>query len=303
MPRTGIDYTFGITEASKSALLELMTALGSYRNALVLVGGWVPYFLLGRYKRHDNSFEHVGSVDLDIAIDPSIIDSEQYATIVEIIQQRGYEPRTDRMGNVIEFSFTRTILSPVDQEEYEITVDFLSAQIEGHRHRQVQPDLRARTMRGCSLVFEHYFEHEITGILPENGKTTNKIKIADIVGCIATKGIALGERYKEKDAYDIYSVVANYKEGPKDVAKEIVPFVENVFVKEGLDNIKKKFNKLQGEGPIWVATFLNPTSKEEMERIMADAFMNVDELIREINSLHLGSEETFERSEGKEVRR
>jgi len=158
-------------------------------------------------------------------------------------------------------------------------------------------------MRGCSLVFEHYFEHEITGILPENGKTTNKIKIADIVGCIATKGIALGERYKEKDAYDIYSVVANYKEGPKDVAKEIVPFVENVFVKEGLDNIKKKFNTLQGEGPTWVATFLNPTSKEEMERIMADAFMNVDELIREINSLHLGSEEVFERSEGKEVRR
>ncbi len=81
-------------------------------------------------------------------------------------------------------------------------------------------------MRGCSVVvvFEHSFEHEIMGILPDNGETSIKMKIADIVGCITTKGIALGERYKEKDAYDIYSVVANYKDGPRDVAKEIVPF-------------------------------------------------------------------------------
>jgi hypothetical protein len=216
MIRTITDYTFRLTDASKSVLLELMTALISYREALVLVGGWVPYFLLERYKKEDNSFEHVGSIDLNIAIDPAIIDSERYATIVEIIEQRGYEPRTDRKGDVIDFSFNRIL--PIDGEEYVISVDFLTTQFEGHRHREVQQDLRARTMRGCSLVFKHYFEHEIKGKLPENGEIANKIKIADIGGCIATKGIALGERYKEKDAYDIYSVIANYKDGPKDVA-------------------------------------------------------------------------------------
>ncbi len=46
MTRTFADYTFGIIEASKSVLIELMTALRTYREALVLVGGWVPYFLL-----------------------------------------------------------------------------------------------------------------------------------------------------------------------------------------------------------------------------------------------------------------
>lgn len=280
MTRTITDYIFGLTDVSKSVLIELMTALVSYREALVLVGGWVPYFLLERYKKEDNPFRHVGSIDLDIAIDPAIIDSERYATIVEIIDQRGYEPRTDRKGNVIDFSFNR-ILS-IDGEEYVISVDFLTAQVKGHRHREVQQDLRARTMRGCSLVFKHFFEYELKGKLPEDGEISSKIKIADIVGCIATKGIALGERYKEKDAYDIYSVIANYKNGPKDVAREIFPFKEDELVREGLKNIETKFDKITGEGPSWVARFLNPSSNEEKERIMADAFMNVNELIKSI---------------------
>jgi len=285
MTRTFADYTFGIIEASKSVLIELMTALRSYREALVLVGGWVPYFLLEKYKRKSNPFEHVGSIDLDIAVNPAIIDSEVYATIVEIIEEREYVPRRGRNGNVINYSFERRIISPANGKEYNISVDFLSTQVERHRHRRVQPDLRARTMRGCSVVFEHSFEHEIMGILPDNGETSVKMKIADIVGCITTKGIALGERYKEKDAYDIYSVVANYKDGPRDVAKEIIPFVKDNFINEGVDSIKNKFNNLKGEGPAWVANFLNPSSTEEKERIIADAFMNVNELISAIDSM------------------
>jgi hypothetical protein len=282
MPRTITDYTANLTKISKSALIELMTALFSYREALVLIGGWVPYFLLEKYKKGDNPFEHVGSIDLDIAIDPTIIDSKRYATIVEIIGGRGYEPRKDRMGNVIEFSFSKSFVSDI---EYTISVDFMTPNFEGHRHREVQQDLHARTMRGCSLVFEHFLEYEIAGALPSNGETSVTIKIADIVGCIATKGIALGERYKEKDAYDIYAVIANYKDGPRDVAREMMPFMGDELVKEGLDNIKIKFSNVSAEGPAWVASFLNPSSNEEKERIMADAFMNVNELIKTLDSM------------------
>jgi len=45
-PRLSGDYGEPVTRASFSALMELGTVLGSYRDALVLVGGWVPYFLL-----------------------------------------------------------------------------------------------------------------------------------------------------------------------------------------------------------------------------------------------------------------
>ncbi|MEE8400608.1 MAG: hypothetical protein V3R86_00435 [Candidatus Hydrothermarchaeaceae archaeon] len=281
MPRSIVDYTLDTTEVSKSVLIELMTALKSYSDALVLVGGWVPYFLLEKYKREDNPFEHIGSIDIDIAVDPRIVSSDVYATIVEIIKDRGYAPRKDINGNIIQYSFERKINSPEDDKEYIISVDFLSTQFEKQqRHRQVQQDLRARTMRGCTAVFKHYIRYELKGILPNNGETSVKMKIADVVGCITTKGIALGERYKEKDAYDIYSIVANYKNGPKDVAGEIVPFIKEELVKESIENIKNRFKSINGVGPVWVANFLNPTSKEEKERIMADAFMNVSELIR-----------------------
>jgi hypothetical protein len=56
----------------------------------------------------------------------------------------------------------------------------------------------------------------------------------------------------------------------------------SLFVKEGLENIEAKFDKITGVGPSWVARFLNPSSNGEKERIMADAFMNVNELIKSI---------------------
>lgn len=60
-----------ISAVSKSVLLELMTILGAYRDALVLVGGWVPYFLIENHKRPGDEFEHVGSIDIDLAVDPN----------------------------------------------------------------------------------------------------------------------------------------------------------------------------------------------------------------------------------------
>lgn len=49
-PKLISDYSPGITEASKSVMLETLTILKSYRNSLVLIGGWVAYFLLKENK-------------------------------------------------------------------------------------------------------------------------------------------------------------------------------------------------------------------------------------------------------------
>jgi hypothetical protein len=50
MPRTVADFGREIGEASLSVLLELWTTLGAYRNAMVLIGGWAPYFILKQYQ-------------------------------------------------------------------------------------------------------------------------------------------------------------------------------------------------------------------------------------------------------------
>jgi hypothetical protein len=105
--RSARDYQDGVTAASRSGLAEVMTTLGAYRDALVLIGGWAPYLILERFgEREQESFNagvafdaevtfgrfvHVGSIDIDLVVDPALVDAEQYATIVELLLDRGYE--------------------------------------------------------------------------------------------------------------------------------------------------------------------------------------------------------------------
>jgi len=125
-PRTSQTYDASITSASKSALLELMTLLRTYRDAIVLVGGWVPYFLLELHGRPEIKFNHIGSIDIDLAVDPKKVSPTQYDSIVDLLNERGYKNAKDRLGNLIPFIFEKETKSPLDQKPYEIRVDFLT---------------------------------------------------------------------------------------------------------------------------------------------------------------------------------
>lgn len=152
--RTAGDYQDGITAASRSGLAEVVTTLGAYRDALVLIGGWAPYLILERFGEEGAfqadafqvGFVHVGSIDIDLVVDPDLVDAERYSTIVDLLLDRGYEPGADPL-----FQFQKAIRSPRDGQEYLIRVDFLTprplpGQGRSHRHRQVQRDLRARSL-------------------------------------------------------------------------------------------------------------------------------------------------------------
>ncbi len=76
-----------------------------------------------------------------------------------------------------------------------------------HRHRKVQPSLPARIANGCDIAFQHNLKKEIKGTLPGNGQTSADVQMLDIADCIGMKGVVLDERYKEKDAYYIFTVI------------------------------------------------------------------------------------------------
>lgn len=280
--RAAADYTSDETEASKSVLVELFLILKSYSDALVLVGGWAPYFILKRFKKPDNEFKHVGSIDIDLAINPKMVGSIEYATIVELLEKKGYVQRLDKIGNPIPFSFVRNV--KLHGKEYDIHVDFLSNEYnifltKKPRYRKIQPDLKARTMHGCEIVFDHNFEEELIATLPDGGEAKAKIKIADVVGSVVTKGIVLGERLNNKDAYDLFAVIANYKNGLEPVAEEIKPFLDNKLVKEAIENIQSKFANEKSAGPFMVANFLDG-DEETKKRYITDAYVVVSEFLK-----------------------
>jgi len=256
MKRIASSYSSPVVEASRSALLELSMSLRSYRDALVLVGGWVPYFLLRDHRAADSDFEHVGSIDIDLVVDPGRIGSQEYATIVEVITDRGWEPHESR-----QFSYTRQVVSPVDRRHYSTTVDFLTPDpgrlTRRGRHRKVQQDLDARIMRGAPLALAHQCGVSIEARLPNDGRTRTEIRMADVVGCVAMKGLALGGRMAEKDAYDIYAVLDNIEGGPSGVASEFMPFVEDPLVAESIENIRSMFLGADSVGAHLVADFFS----------------------------------------------
>lgn len=273
MDKKATDYPEDITKPSKSVLLEIMTLLKGYKDNIVLVGGWVPYFLLKKFQK-DKEFRHVGSVDIDLVIDPDLIKYGVYETIVKIIESNGYKQRKDKNGNLIEFSFEREI------NDKTIHVDFLSTDYPlKKRHRKVQPDLKARTLKGAKIVLKHNFEEELEGNLPNGAHVMVKIRIADVVGCLITKALALGGRSEAKDNYDIYSIISYYKGGEKSCAKEIKKYLGDKDIKDSLDDIKKNFEKETSLGPVLVGHFIHPNDDEARNRALIDAFMRVNRFL------------------------
>lgn len=268
---------------SHSVLLELMTVLGRYRSAIYLVGGWAPYFLLDQFQKEDDPFEHVGSIDIDLVIDFTKISEAEYAGIVELLEGRGYKTRKDRRGRDIPFSFERTV------QGVTLAIDFLAGEYGGttkkHRHQQVQNDLLARKARGADLLPEHHLLLQLDGYLPDGSHHRCDLKVGNLVSILSMKGITIAERYKEKDAYDIYALIAHYKEGPISCFEEIAPFCQNRLVKEGMKSICEKFAAEKSVGPVWAATFMEPDNPMAAKTKQTEIYRQVIPFVERMRDL------------------
>ncbi|MDG6970080.1 MAG: hypothetical protein JRN54_03105 [Nitrososphaerota archaeon] len=253
-PRLAADFDPALIRASRSALLELARTLKHYSEALVLVGGWVPYLLIENHPRPGIPFTHVGSIDIDLVVDPGKVGEEEYATIVEMIGEVGWKGIGGKR-----FSFFRTVPCE-DGIRRDIQVDFLTSQVKvtgrEHRHRPIQPDLQARTMRGAELALDHRGVRKLSGTLPGGAETTVEFLMLDVAGCLGTKGIALGERFKHKDAYDIVSILDDYGSGIPEIARLIKPFRHDPLMEEAIRVLADKFRTERSEGPAWYSEFL-----------------------------------------------
>jgi hypothetical protein len=274
--RTNITFnTTNIAELSLSHLLELMRTLRSYKEGLVIVGGWVPYLLLKEFQDPESDFIHAGSKDIDIAVNPKVINDTQYASLVQLLTQRGYKQREEAI-----FSYTKRVKTL--QGEDEIQVDFLAPEYGGtsksHRNQKLNDGFLARKAHGADIVFDNPVSFTLTGILPNNAETRETFYIANIVGILTMKGYVLGQRYKEKDAYDIYSLVRHYKKGAISIAEEMRPHLKNGLVQEAIGIIKTNFASPDSEGPTFVADFLNEAGVARETR-QAEVYTVVKQLL------------------------
>jgi hypothetical protein len=267
------DYSGDLVDAARSVLLELVRLLGEYRDDIVVVGGWVPQLILPQIPK-----QHVGSIDVDLALNHRHLQEAGYATIQSLLLRRGYEADLRQP-----FIFHRTVM--VHGNPIKVEVDFLAGEYEGTgpRHR-TQPvhEGRARKARGCDVAFDLFVETEISGVLPEGGQDQARVRVSSIVAFLVMKGMALHDRLKEKDAWDIYFTLTNYPGGLDALAQEIEPHAGQGLVREGLQKIAEKFASPDHAGPKFVADFEEIQDEEDRAILMRDAFEKADYLLRRI---------------------
>lgn len=79
------NYPEALVRAARSVLVELVHLLGEYWENIVLVGGWVPELLLST-----NKSPHIGSIDVDLALNHLKLQDEGYKSIQSLLIEKGY---------------------------------------------------------------------------------------------------------------------------------------------------------------------------------------------------------------------
>jgi hypothetical protein len=252
--------------------VEIITVLGEFRDNIVLVGGKVPPLLIPSAKER-----HPGSLDVDIALDFKNISSTAYKTIVKTLKTRNYYQKEGEQP----FVFYRDI-GIESGKKITVQIDLLAGEYGGtaknHRHQEVQ-DAKARKARGCDLVFDAPLKVKIKGNLPNGATNEVIINIPSVGPFLVTKGMALWDRLKEKDAFDVYFCCRYFPGGIEALAEAIRPVIGNKLAIEGLGKIKAKFSELTAIGPVGVTVFLELDDVDERARIQREAFEFVKKLM------------------------
>ena len=269
------DYDDRRVKLAKAVLAEVFRALGEYHDHLVLVGGWVPGMLMRNAEQ-----PHIGSLDVDIALDQHAITDDCYSRISKLLAGLGFavDPKSPhRFWKDIEDG----------SGKFRAFIDLLAAEYGGrgrkHEHQHIQ-DLDARKARGCDLAIQHNVSVSVETRLPNGANAKVDLRVSSVAAFIVMKAFAVRGRRKDKDAYDIAYCLNSYPGGVEGVAKEFTGFVTHGLVVEALQILEEDFKTPEHVGPVSVADFREVAEPEERSVICRDASERVLELVQQLRN-------------------
>ncbi|NOZ77957.1 MAG: hypothetical protein GXP48_02010 [Acidobacteria bacterium] len=266
------DYDPRHVVAAKSVLVELGQILAPYRQAVVLVGGWVPRLLFPEAEP-----PHIGSTDVDVLLDPPKLPGLQYADLLELLEAHGYR-KTDRS-----FKFERDV--PISANEViTVELDFLVPKgVRRGRSGRFVKDFRAIEAEGARLVLTLSGPLTVDARMPSGVPNQVRISVPTVEAFVVMKAHALGGRLKEKDAYDLVFCLRHCEGGSTAVAEALRPFKSEAEVQQALKILGEKFRSPEDFGPSCVVRFQDPADPEEREFIARDAYERVQTLLKALD--------------------
>ena len=257
-------------DAARAVLIEVINILGAFKDDLVIVGGWVPDLMYpGR--------NHVGSLDLDLAVGPRAIGADAYSTILGRLKENNY---SHEIGPT---RFYRTVPGAAEA----VKVDLISGEyVNDEKAAAIQVDeLRLNTLHGIDIAFEVYEEITIEGSMPDGTHNIVRARIVRPEAFVLLKAFALAERAKEKDAYDIAFVLHNYDPSLAALAASLTPLALDGLGAEAYQILTEKFAKLDSVGPLWAARVAEENGQDR-DQAQQSAFQDAQELFDEFRRAH-----------------
>ena len=277
-PRFADDYDDRTTAAVKSVLIEIGQVLGSFEGKFAIVGGAVPVLLL-----READMRHVGTIDVDISLDPSALGDGQYVLLVEALQRQGYRQRQ----RLRRFQLGRTVPATDGGPDIEVIVDFLmprDAEIPKNVP-QLIAGFAVQRADGADLALRFQQWVTIEGEMPGGGGNRVRIAVASVPALLAMKGYAIDQRLKQKDAYDIYYCIRNFPGGLDALEEATRPLLSTPSGRKGYCLIAGKFREPTDFGPTCVRKFVEDSpilGDRTADQWQQDAFGQVDAWLRRL---------------------
>jgi len=271
-PRRASDYDDRTTVAVRSVLVEIGQVLGNYRGKFAVIGGAVPWLLLNQ-----SDMPHIGTLDVDLTLDAEALGDGEYAQLVESLLRQGY-----RQGERLRrFQLVRTVPARDGGAGIDVIVDFLRPQ-DAPIAKNTPPlvaDFAVQRADGADLALRFHQMVAIDGDMPDGGSNRVQIAVASIPALLAMKGYAIANRFKEKDAYDIYYSIRNFPGGIEALVAATEPLLALDTARVGYLHIAEKFRHPEDFGPTLVRQFVDRPemlAERTAEQWQRDAFGQVD---------------------------
>lgn len=246
-PRSAADYSERQTSAARRVLVDVGQVLASFADCLVVVGGWTPDLLLA-----DAEEPHVGSIDVDLALDAAKLRDGRYAELVTLL----LATKRYRQG-------TRDFQLAVDVDLRDggqpvlVEVEFLvpkEARL-GSNSPKLLKGFRALRAGGCGAAFHSPVELDLAGQNVRGANNTVRLRVASMPDFLVMKAHAIGGRDKPKDSYDLCYCLERSPGGAGKLAADWMSRAMEKDVARAIEILRDKFSSVDAFGPQQLVEF------------------------------------------------
>ena len=253
-PRQEADYSQRQIDAARRVLVDVGQVLAAFVDCLVVVGGWTPDLLLPSADE-----PHIGSIDVDLALDASKLKDGRYAELVKLL----LDTKRYRHGEK-DFQLIVEVDLKDGEKPVQVEVEFLAPkEIKLKKNSpKLLTDFRVLQVEACSEAFQNPVELKITGQNVRGATNTVRLQVASLADFLVMKAHAIGGRDKPKDTYDFCYCLEQFPDGMDKLAAEWKHRAGEKNITKAIEILRDKFVSVDAFGPLQLVEFHSATDED-----------------------------------------